>query len=154
MAIPNKVTRGLKAGVIGAFAFSTPRFVSTAILHSEDESNNIFGRLFTYTDEEAVEEVVQAGGEGHIAGILVNPHSASLVELGVAANGSTGELATMGIIYVEIEGAESGKIGDAVKYNPADGSLTLGEGTEIPNCTLEKHAPSKEVPNLCVIKIK
>lgn len=151
--IPTKVTRGLKSGVIGTFAFDGPRRVQTAVLDSETELNNVFGRVFTYKDGDNSEEVVQAGGAGAIAGIMVEPLSATVIAAGVAANGSTAQLCSMGEIYATALELEGKKIGDPVKYDPATGELTMGEGTAIPNCFLSRHQPSVEDPNLCVIRI-
>lgn len=151
--IPTKVNRGLKSGVIGTFAFSGPRRIQTAILDSATETNNVFGRVYTYKDGDNSEQVVQAGGAGAIAGLMVEPLSATVIAAGIAANGSTAQLCSMGEIYATALELEGKKIGEPVKYNPATGELTMGEGAEIPNCFLARHEPSAETPNLCVIRI-
>lgn len=152
MAFPNSVTSKLRmqSGVIGEVSHAGPKRARTAIVNSTVETNNVFGRAFTF-DDMAVESV-KAGGEGVFAGILINPKAYALTEWNGVFNGSIGEFLDMGEIYVEVEGAEAGQIGAVVNYN-ADGSLTLGEGTAIPNCVLERHLPSKETPNLCVIRL-
>lgn len=152
MTFPNTVTSKLRmqAGVIGEVSHVGPKRARTAILNTKEEKNNVFGRAFTFEDMGV--ESVKAGGEGVFAGIFINPKAYALTEWNGAYNGSIGEFLDMGEIYVEVEGASEGKIGDKVNYK-ADGSLTLGEGTEIPNCVIERHLPSQEVPNLCVIRL-
>ena len=150
MAFPSSTTGKLLSGVIGEVSHAGPKRARTAIVNSAEEENNVFGYAFTFDDMSA--ESVKAGGEGVFAGILINPKAYALTEWNGVFNGSIGEFLDMGEIYVEVEGASEGKIGDAVNYN-ADGSLTLGEGTAIPNCVLERHLPSKETPNLCVIRL-
>jgi len=155
MSIPTKVTRGLKAGVIGTFAFSGPRRARAAVLDSADEKNNVFGHAFTIKESKtSKEEVVEAGGKGHFAGIMVNPHVNAIADNGLAFNGTQGEFVDMGEIYVAVEGATESKIGTKVYYKE-DGSLTVTEesNTLVPNCIIERHNPSKEEPNLCVIRL-
>ena len=151
MPIPTTIQDGLISGVVGTLSHWGPMRVMTAVIDTETEANNVFGRAFTYNDETV--ETVQAGGDGQFAGILVHPEAWKFGEY--QENGSIGEFLDMGEIYVEVAGADGASIGDAVYFDPATGELTVTAegGTEIPNARIARHLPSAETPHLVLIRL-
>lgn len=163
MAIPTSIATGLISGIVGALSHWGPMRARTAVINSETEANNVFGRAFTFEDQTV--ETVQAGGDGVFAGILVHPEAHKITADGVP-NGYVGEFLDMGEIYVQVEGAADAAIGDPVYFVPETGALTATDGsdpgaeppvaatnTEVPNARIERHLPSAETPNLVVIRL-
>ena len=159
MAIPTSIRDGLISGAVGTLSHWGPMRARTAVIDTEDESNNVFGRAFTFADETV--ESVQAGGDGTFAGILVHPEAHKITENGVP-NGYVGEFLDMGEIFVEVAGADAAAIGDPVYFVAATGELTTAEddggdpavaNTQVPNARIERHLPSAETPNLVVIRL-
>ena len=151
MAIPMTVENGMISGIPGEIAFHGPTRARSAVIDSANEADNKFGRAYTLKDGAPEAGVyVQAGGDGHFAGIMINPKAYALDK---GLNGTQGEFLDMGEVYVELE-AEGAKIGDKV-YFKADGSLTTVEdgATLIPNCIVERNTPSEETPTLAVIRL-
>lgn len=152
MAIPSTIQNRIPSGVIGELAFDGPTRARTAILSSADADNNVFARAFTFKDVAASE--VQAGGAGVFAGLMINPKTNG-VELTVP-NGSQSEFLDMGEIYAVVTGADSDTaLKTAVYYVPATGALTVTatDNTLVPNCVIERNAPTDDTPALCVLRL-
>lgn len=150
--IPTTIQNGLISGVVGTLSHYGPMRARTGVLDSATQANNVFGRAFTFNDDEV--ESFQAGGGGQFAGILVNPH-AYFIEGQSVANGTPVELLDMGEIFVQLAGVADAEIGDPVYYVPATGALTLvaTDHTLVPNCRLERHLPSPQTPHLAIIRL-
>lgn len=149
MTIPNTARSRLLSGIPGNISHDGPTRVTTAILNSATESNNVFGRAFTYNDNSV--ESVQAGGSNVFVGIMINP-KAYAIDADYASNGITGEFLSMGEVYVQL--ATTGNIGDPVSFDPATGILSAGTtGTVIQGASIARHKPSAESPNLAVISL-
>ncbi|EJD6080668.1 hypothetical protein M0L39_RS00750 [Providencia rettgeri] len=150
MAIPKSVAHGLTSGVVGEISHAGPIRAVAAILSSEDEKKNIFGRAYTYKDDSV--ESVQVGGKGAFAGIMINP-KAYRIEVNYARNGTQGEFLAMGEVYVELS---EGKINDPVVFSETDGSLsakgTVGTGERVIGF-VSRHLSSTDVPHLSVIRL-
>ena len=152
MAIPNSVANGLVSGVIGEISHAGPIRAVAAILSSEDEKENIFGRAYTYKDDSV--ESVQVGGKGAFAGIMINP-KAYRVEVGYARNGTQGEFLAMGETFVELEEG-AGKINALVVFDEADGSLSsklVPEARDRVIGFVSRHLESSEEAHLSVIRL-
>ncbi len=152
MAIPKSVANGLASGVIGEISHAGPLRAVAAILSSEDEKENVFGRAYTYKDDSV--ESVQVGGNGAFAGVMINP-KAYRVEVNYARNGTQGEFLAMGEVYVELtEGA--GKINAPVVFDETDGSLssktTLAASDRVIGF-VSRHVESSESAHLSVIRL-
>ena len=149
MAIPKTVQDGLISGVVGTISHAGPTRCRAAVLDSASDKNNIFGYAFTFKDG----DTVQAGGAGAFAGVMIHPHAYRLDEH--QPNGSYCEFLDMGEVFVSVKDSGESKIGDKVYYVAATGELTtVKEGnTLVPNCVFERHLPSAETPNLCVIRL-
>lgn len=150
--IPTTIQDGLVSGIVGTRSHYGPLRGRTGVLASDDESNNVFGRAFTFVDEEL--ETFQAGGGGYFAGILIHPH-AYAIDGPTVRNGTPVELVDMDEVYVELEGAAGATFGDPVYYVPATGELTLTEldNVLVPNARVERHLPSPQTPNLAIIRL-
>ncbi|CDG21060.1 putative phage protein [Xenorhabdus poinarii G6] len=152
MAIPNSVANGLVSGVIGEISHAGPIRAVAAILSSEDEKQNLFGRAYTYKDDSV--ESVQVGGKGAFAGIMINPKSYR-VEVPYARNGTQGEFLVMGESYVELKEA-AGKINAPVVFDETDGSLsskaTVSAGDRVIGF-VSRHLESSETAHLSVIRL-
>lgn len=148
MAIPNTARTSLLSGFPGNLSHDGPTRAASCVLKSATESNNVFGRAFTY--ESAANETVQAGGAGVFAGILINP-KAYAIDTDYAGNGTVAEFLQMGEVYVEIAGTTPA-IGDKVYFIPATGEITVdaddgatptpNDYTEIVGATIVRHAVS------------
>lgn len=152
MAIPKSVAHGLTSGVVGEISHAGPIRAVAAILSSEDEKQNIFGRAYTYKDDSV--ESVQVGGKGAFAGIMINP-KAYRVEVGYARNGTQGEFLAMGEVYVELEEGV-GKINAPVVFDETDGSLSSklvpAAGDRVIGF-VSRHVESSESAHLSVIRL-
>lgn len=139
MAIPNSFSSQLISGNVGEVAFSGARRVVTATINSTTETNNVFGRVFTYSS--TATETVQAGGAGAIAGILVHP-KAHAIDADYMFNGSVGEFAFEGEFFLDV-GAAAAVIGSKVYYVNATGALGIGTAsagqTQLPNAQVVRH---------------
>lgn len=152
MAIPNSVVSGMISGVIGEISHWGPTRVTAAIISSEDETNNLFGRAYTYNDNTV--ESVQAGGNGSFAGIMINPKAYRLND-DYADNGTQGEFLTMGEVFVEITSGVK-KINAPVVFDTASGALSAKEAATAGDRVIgfvSRHIESAETPNLCVIRL-
>lgn len=153
MSIPNQILPGMVSGVPGEWAFSGPGRALSALIDSTTSDLNVFGRAFTYKDE-AVESV-QAGGTGLFAGIMTSPKAYAL-DYNYAFNGTVGEFAFMGELFVELT-TTGATIGDLIYFDNATGALGHGTATtgqtQVPNCVVSRHNVSPEVPTLAVIKL-
>lgn len=146
--IPNTARNYLLSGIPGNISHDGPTRAASAVIDSEDETNNVFGRAFTY---KAGTDDVEAGGTGAFAGILINP-KAYAIDVEYARNATVGEFLTMGEVYVQL--ANDGKIGDPVSFDPATGIISSGEaGTVIPGAHIARHEPSAETPRLAVVAL-
>jgi hypothetical protein len=135
-------------GVIGEFFDDSPQRCLPANIVSGDAANNVFGRVFTWTNlgnaNGTSTATAAAGGTGTFAGILVSPkeHASN----GTAANGSLAatlaipnytiaQLANMGSIVVQLDVAATQA--SALKYINATGAIAVGAPgageTAIPN---------------------
>lgn len=118
-------------GIIGEVILDGPQRGQSKILRSVDPLNNVIGRAFTQdpTLIPDASDIVQAGGTGVFAGILVNP--LAYATAGVAGNAlaptlvlpneAQADLLTMGIIIVALTTAAN--IGDDVHFVEATGEL-------------------------------
>ncbi|MEM8140922.1 hypothetical protein Q4R50_13805 [Morganella morganii] len=152
MAIPNTVANGMISGVIGEISHNGPTRVTAAVLSSADETKNLFGRAYTWKDDSA--ELVQIGGNGAFAGIMINPKAYRIGEE-YARNGTQGEFLTMGEINAEITAGVK-KINAPVVFSPADGSLSAKAKAEAGDLVIgfvSRHIESAESPHLCVIRL-
>lgn len=153
--IPNTARNYLLSGIPGNISHDGPTRAISAVLDSPDETNNVFGRAFTYVAGQpsgpGTYERVRAGGEGVFAGIMINP-KAYAIEVDYARNGTVGEFATMTVAFVQL--GNDGNIGDAVSYDPDTGIISAGTaGTVIPGAHIARHEPSAETPRLAVIEL-
>ncbi|MEX9216289.1 hypothetical protein AB7W40_19745 [Providencia rettgeri] len=152
MAIPNSVSKGLSSGVIGEISHASPIRATAAILSSPDETQNIFGRAYTYKDDTV--ESVQAGGSGAFAGLMMNP-KAYRIESEFVRNGTQGEFLTMGEMFVELTDGV-GKINAYVVFDEADGTLsskvTLEKGDRVIGF-VSRHVESSETPILAIVRL-
>ncbi|CDL84851.1 structural cement protein Gp24 [Xenorhabdus szentirmaii] len=151
MAIPKSILNGLVSGVVGDISHSGPIRVTSAVLSSKDETQNLFGLAYTYRDSDV--ESVQVGGDGPFAGIMINPKAYRIGGL-YAHNGSTGEFLTMGEVNVNLETGvkrinvpvvfdSKGKL--HAKETPAIGDRVIG--------FVSRHLESEESPHLCVLRL-
>lgn len=153
MPIVNSVLTEIVSGIPGELAFDGPTRALAALIVTATETNNVFGRAFTYTDK-AVESVA-AGGTGTFAGILINP-KAYAIAVDYQRSNSQGEFLFMGEVYVQLVNT-GGVVGDAVYFVNATGEIgsgTAGAGqTQIPNAVISRHNVSAATPTLAVIKL-
>ena len=148
MTIPNTARTSLISGFPGNISHDGPTRAASCILKSADETENLFGRAFTY--ESASDETVQAGGAGDFAGIMINP-KAYAIDTDYATNGTVAEFLQMGEVYVDIKGSTPA-IGDKVYFIPATGEITVdaddgatptpADYTEIVGAVVVRHAVS------------
>jgi hypothetical protein len=155
MAIPKTIQNRLPSGIIGEIAFDGPTRARTGILSSSSDELNVFGSAYTWKDVSTTE--IQAGGAGAFAGIMINP-KANGIALTVP-NGEQSEFLDMGEIYAVVTGANaSTAMKTPVYFVAATGALTTVVGsapanTLIPNCVIERNAPTADVPGLCVLRL-
>lgn len=153
MAIPYTAIDQLVSGIPGEQAFDGPVRALSALLDTTTETNNVFGRAFTYKDE-AVESV-QAGGTGLFAGLMINP-KIYLLDVEYAYNGTQAEFGFMGEWYVQLS-TTGGTIGDPIYFVNATGVLGHGTATEgqtqIAGAVISRHNVSKETPTLAVVRL-
>lgn len=153
MPIPTSVKTRLISGLPGEIAFDGPTRAITALINTADQTNNLFGRAFTYVDEAV--ETVGAGGTGAFAGILINPKAYGIGPNGVAPNWKSAEFLQMGEVYVELSAAAT--IDDVVYFVNATGAIGVGAPgagqTAIPNAKVVRHNASTETPRLAVIRL-
>ena len=140
MAIRNSIT-DMRSAVLGTLAFDGPQRAVALILDTATEANNVFGRAFTYKDEDTAE----AGGAGVFAGIMTNPH-AYAIDQTTAKNGTVGEFLHMGEVFVLLTESTAPAIGDKVYFVPATGELTTTaeDYTEIKGAVVSRHTPVAE----------
>lgn len=149
MAFPN-VTGRMKSGIPGTRSHKGPLRAIAGILNSATETNNIFGRVFTYNDDNEAElngETMQAGGTGPIAGIMISPLTYNINRTaGTAlANGSTVEFLAEGEVCVQVDARAD--IGTPVYFVNATGAISVTGGagkTQIPGGYISRHQPSVE----------
>ena len=126
MPFQSTVNIELGQGVVGDVSFESPLRSTPYVLVSGDAANNVVGRAFTITSE----GVAAAGGTGVFAGILANLKvyplqgtvAGTLTPTLALPNNATGELVTMGDMYVSLPAAAA--IGDRVTYNTTTGALS------------------------------
>lgn len=146
--IPNTARTYLLSGIPGNISHDGPTRAASAVIDSATETNNVFGRAFTY---KAGTDDVEVGGTGAFAGILINP-KAYAIDVEYARNATVGEFLTMGEVYVQL--GNDGNIGDPVSFNATTGVISAGEtGTVIPGAHIARHEPSAETPRLAVIAL-
>lgn len=140
MAIRNSIT-AMRTAIIGTLAFDGPQRAVPLILDSTDADDNVFGRAFTYKDEDTAE----AGGAGVFAGIMTNPHAYAIDQV-TAKNGTSGEFLHMGEVFVQLTDSTTPAIGDKVYFVPATGELTTDAtaNTEIKGAVVSRHTPVAE----------
>lgn len=155
MAIPNKVQKRLNSGVVGEIAFHGPTRVRAAILDSEFDEDNVFSSAFTY--KSVKDSIVEAGGEGKFAGLMISPKANCVggiqVEGAFVPNGFQSEFLDMGEIYAKVEGVDADtELDTPVYFVIEDGTLTVTKGTNtlVPNCVVERNTP---VDTLCVLRL-
>lgn len=140
-------------GVIGEFADDSPRRVRPAVLVSSDAANNVIGRVVTYTNlgsaDGTAQAVVEAGGTGAFAGILINPKAyatsgttaGTLQPTLALPNNTTIEFASMGSLIVTLPAAADET--SALYYVNATGVIGVGTATtgqtQIPNVKVVRY---------------
>ena len=140
MAFQNTVLADLVSGIPGEIAFNSPYTGIAAVINSASAGNNVYGRAMTYIDEAV--ETIGAGGTGKFAGLLVNPKTSAVVNIGDTAdsvpNGTPVETMFEGECYALL------------------GAGTAGAGqTQIVGAQVFRHNPSAaNAPSLAVIRIK
>lgn len=132
---------GLAFGVPGEFFDDSPRRAQPGWLDSASAANNVFGRAFTVKDDatgnfvtskDPQPLIVQAGGTGVFAGIMVHPkeHAAN----GTAADGPLAPtltipnnriaaFATMGRVIVPVAAAVA--VGDVAEFVNTTGVISF-----------------------------
>lgn len=145
--IPYTARLTMLSGIPGCFTHEGPKRAAALLVDkTSTEANNVFGRAFTYTDEDS--ETVVAGGEGVFAGIMVHPH-AYAIDRDTVLNGTVSEFAQMGEICVAM-GTDSATRGMRVGYLPTTGVLVaMGEtgaedAIEIQGAVVSRHPVSAE----------
>ena len=151
MGFPNSIRAGaLISGFPGEISHDGPTRAIPVVLGTATESNNVFGRVVTISDDATETYVV--GGEGAIVGILIHP-KAYAIDADYARNGTQQEALIEGNVYVQLDGAQ-GKQGDAVFYDKATGAITVTESADtlpIPGAYVDRHLPSADTAHLAVI---
>ena len=161
MAFQTTVLADLVSGIPGEIAFDSPYTGIAAVINSASAANNVYGRAMCYVDEAV--ETIGAGGTGKFAGLLVNPKTSAVVNIGDTAdyvpNGTPVETMFEGECYTLLSVGTAVTIGDPVFFVNADGTLgagTAGAGqTQIVGAQVFRHNPSAaNAPSLAVIRIK
>ena len=161
MAFQTTVAADLVSGIPGEISFDAPTTVVVGVIDSTDAANNVFGRAMTYKDESV--ETFQAGGTGKFAGILVNPKTSAVNNIGSTAdtvsNGAPVEGMLEGECYALAAAGTAITIGDPVYFVNADGTLGIGTAaagqTQITGAQVFRHNPSAaNAPALVTIRIK
>jgi hypothetical protein len=148
------VNTAFALGVIGEFYDDGPRRVAPGVLVSADAAENIIGRVLTYTNlgnaDGTAPIVVEAGGTGTFAGILVGPKlyatsgttAGTLQPTLTLPNNTTVEFCSMGSIIVALPAAAGDT--SALKYTNATGAIGIGAAgageTAIPNAKVVRFA--------------
>lgn len=158
MAIPNTVgAADLVSYIPGEIAFDGPQRAVAALINTDTETNNVFGRAFTYRDESV--ETVQAGGTGFFAGVMIVP-KAYMLDVQYARNFTQGEFLHEGEVAVELDAASTDyTIGAPVWFQNSNGSIGSGDlpasgATAIPGAYVSRHNASPAgdgTPRLAVI---
>lgn len=153
MAIPYTAINQLVSGIPGEQAFDGPVRALSALLDSDNQVDNVFGRAFTYKDEGV--ESVQAGGTGLFAGLMINP-KIYLLDVEYAYNDTQAEFGFMGEWYVLLS-TTGGTIGDLVYFDNDTGELGHGAAganqTQIEGAVISRHNVSPETPTLAVVRL-
>lgn len=135
----------MKSGIPGTRSHEGPLRAIAGILNSATETNNVFGRVFTYRDLPS--ETMQAGGTGPVAGIMISPLTYNIGRQGdtYLENGNTAEFLAEGEVCVQIDAAAN--IGTPVYFVQATGLLSVTGGAgkmQIPGAYISRHMPSVE----------
>lgn len=144
MAIPNTIKKDMSSYVHGEVVFSSPLVAYAGVFNSDEEYDNGIGKIYTFKPD----GTFQAGGDGKVAGISVNPKA---YDICIEYNGRQGEFVRRGEIALIVEATSSISIGDKLYYK-ADGEITalVDNGktgdekvayTEIPNCVVARNMP-------------
>ena len=161
MAFQTTVLADLVSGIPGEIAFDSPYTGIAAVINSASAANNVYGRAMCYVDEAV--ETIGAGGNGKFAGLLVNPKTSAVVNIGDTAdsvpNGTPVETMLEGECYALLSVGTTVTIGDAVYFVNATGALGAGNAgigeTQIVGAQVFRHNPSAaNAPSLAVIRIK
>lgn len=145
MAIPNTVGAvDLLSYIPGEIAFDGPQRALSAMIHSDTETDNVFGRAFTYRDKFI--ETVRAGGTGFFAGVMIVP-KAYMLDVQYARNFTSGEFIHEGEVAVELDAASTDfVIGAPVWFLQSNGSIGCGDApsgsTAIPGAYVSRHSVS------------
>lgn len=153
-------------GVVGEISHDGPLRAKPGVLNSEDEKDNVWGRVFTLNDDG---ETVRAGGSGFFWGILANPKTDVFTgRIGddsaqaFAPNGVVSEFVEMGEINVLVDGPVD--YGAKLGYRESDGVIVLMEdSTREPESTSEEadETPAKAadesviaIPNASISRVR
>jgi len=147
MTIPNTARTDLVSGLPGTISHEGPTRAVPALTNSGAESNNVFGRAFTYSDVSG--DQVEAGGTGAFAGIMINPKAVASDNDGYVPNGTQSEFLSMGAVYAEISAGSAGNapaVGEQVAFNATTGALTtdVTNDTAIVGAQIIRHKPASD----------
>lgn len=135
-------------GVVGEISHDGPLRAKPSVLDSENEQDNVWGRVFTLNDGG---ETVRAGGSGLFWGVLANPKTDVFTgRIGddsaqaFAPNGIVSEFVDMGEINVLVDGPVD--FGARLGYLSDNGAIVImgddddGEGDvkPIPNASISR----------------
>lgn len=141
MTIPNSI-QDFRSGIAGEIAYAGPTRVMTALLDTAGPAENVFGYAYTLKGD----GVVEAGGAGVFAGVMIHP-KAYAIDTATAANGTSGEFLHMGEVFVDVDGVPV--VGGKVYYVPASGQLTtVNTNTEIKGAVITRNVTDQ---GLCVV---
>lgn len=123
---------GLATGIPGTFSRSNEQDAFGAVINSATEANNVVGRAVFAVDGNDYNVGVAA--DGNLAGVLITPKASyreSLSPVAYLPNGSQGEVARKGYLWVTLAAAASK--GDFVYFNDTTGALaTAAPATTAP----------------------
>jgi len=166
MGFQTAVSTEYANGVVGEILYDGPTRAESFTLATGATTPNVVGRA--YTNVLGVDGRAAAGaiGAGEFAGILSNPKvyssqgssSSSIAPTLDVADGSVGELLTMGemIVYLSLVG--TGVVGEALFYNDLTGELGSGVPaagfTALSNAKISrKNVSTGAGPRLAVIRL-
>lgn len=142
MAFQSTVRNKMASAVVGDIAFDGPTRAQAMTVASGAETDNVFGRVFSFaTDGNGDQYAVAGGSAADFIGIMINsktqPNFAGIGPSFYVNNGVVAEFLGMGIVCVAIGTIST--VGDVPKYLTATGEIVgvgaagVGEAA-IPNC--------------------
>lgn len=163
MKFQQKVNFDYGFGIPGEVAFDGPTRAKPGVLKSDDEKNNVFGRVFTLN---ADGKTIGAGGEGEFWGILGDPKSHTYTgrvdddtSSLYVSNGVVGAFYDMALINVLT--SEAAQIGDNLWYDTGTGEIiaqdktvtTLAGHLQVPNAKVSRLPQESATGGLIVAQL-